>query len=64
MTLANLPATRYHQGWAYHEAPENGQRARWVATWRGKTVRASSEQGIKLQIDAAIERTDPLNTVN
>lgn len=64
MTLAQLPATRYHQGWAYYEAPENGARTRWVATRRGTTLRASSEKGLKDQIDAAIDRGDPLNTVN
>lgn len=64
MTLAQLPATRYHQGWAYNEAPENGYRTRWVATKGGKTLRASSEIGIKAQIDAEIERGDPLNYVN
>lgn len=64
MTLAQLPATRYHQGWAYTEVPENGARTRWVATRRGKTVRASSERGIKEQIDAEVDRGDPLNVVN
>lgn len=59
MTLAQLPVRRYHQGWEYTEVPTNKSRQRWVATYRGLEVTASSEVGLKAAIENAMERYEP-----
>lgn len=64
MTMSDIKGVRYHQRWPYTFEPERNVRSQWVATRDDVTLTASSEQALKLKIDAALDGAPSLNAVN